>query len=190
MHTDTKDTNTNTNTWKRTALLWLPTFAGFPLGGLIAKLTTGHVDAVAPALGGGAISGAVLGLAQWIAIRRSGISPEAWVATTAIGFAAGLGAGAAAVGYHTDLGSLAAQGAVCGAVVGAAQVVVLGRNLGRLALAWPPLLSALWALGWTITSAAGIDVEAQYTVFGSSGALVVTVATSVLPLRLRRTSHG
>jgi hypothetical protein len=48
------------------------------------------------------------------------------------------------------------------------------------------MLAALWALGWTITSSAGIDVEAQYTVFGSSGALVVTALTSILPIELAR----
>ena len=46
------------------------------------------------------------------------------------------------------------------------------------------MLSGLWALGWTITASAGIDVEAQYTVFGSSGAIVVTAATSILAVLL------
>jgi hypothetical protein len=46
------------------------------------------------------------------------------------------------------------------------------------------LLAGLWALGWTITAAAGVDVEAQYTVFGASGAIVVTAATAILPIAL------
>jgi hypothetical protein len=71
-------------------------------------------------------------------------------------------------------------------VIGVAQAVVLYRLLGRIVVAWPALLAALWALGWTITASAGIDVEAQYTVFGSSGAIVVTAATSVLPFALAR----
>jgi hypothetical protein len=50
--------------------------------------------------------------------------------------------------------------------------------------AWVPTLSALWALGWAVTTAIGVDVESQYTVFGSSGALVVTAATAVLPVFL------
>ena len=81
-------------------------------------------------------------------------------------------------------GGLAAQGAICGAIVGAAQATILFRRLGRLALALPAALSALWALGWIITASAGVDVETQYTVFGASGAVVVTAATSVLALAL------
>jgi hypothetical protein len=52
---------------------------------------------------------------------------------------------------------------------------------GRVAYLWAPGLSALWALGWAVSTSIGIDVEAQYAVFGSSGALVVTAATAVLP---------
>jgi hypothetical protein len=170
--------------WPKVALRWMPTFVGFPLGGLAAKLIVGRVDDLTAAIGGGALSGAILGLAQWIGMRRTGPPPELWIIATAAGFAAGLGAGAAAVGYRTNLASLAAQGAICGAVIGAAQAVVLYRRLGRVVLAWPAVLAGLWALGWTITSSAGIDVEAQYTVFGSSGAIVVTAATSVLAIVL------
>ena len=82
------------------------------------------------------------------------------------------------------MGDLVVQGAICGLAIGAAQAVVLRPRLGRLAFAWIPALSALWALGWAITTAVGIDVESQYTVFGSSGALVVTAATVVLPVLL------
>ena len=42
----------------------------------------------------------------------------------------------------------------------------------------------MWALGWAVTTAVGIDVEEQFTVFGASGALVVTAATVVLPMFL------
>ena len=58
-------------------------------------------------------------------------------------------------------------------------------RLGPLAFAWAPALAAVWALGWTITTAIGVDVESQYTVFGSSGALVVTLLTAVLPVTAR-----
>ena len=73
------------------------------------------------------------------------------------------------------------QGAICGLAIGTAQALVLR---GRVAYLWAPALSALWALGWAITTSIGIDVETQYTVFGSSGALVVTAATAVLPVLL------
>ena len=117
-------------------------------------------------------------------MRRTGPSPLRWIAATAIGLAVGLGVGAAAVGYDTNTGALAVQGAICGAVLGVAQAVVLHRLLGRIAWAWPAVLAALWALGWIVTASIGVDVESQYTVFGSSGALVVTAGTSVLAIAL------
>lgn len=184
--------NTTTAAFTRPATLpkqvlrWMPTFLGFPAGGLAAKLIIGPVDHLGAAVAGGAITGAFIGLAQWLGMRRTGVSPELWIGATAAGLAIGLGAGAAAVGYQTDLASLATQGAISGLAVGITQALVLHRRLGRIAAGWPAVLAALWALGWTVTSSAGIDVEAQYTVFGSSGALIVTVLTSVLPIELAR----
>lgn len=178
-------TTTQPLSWQKIALRWMPTFVGFPLGGLLAEVV-GRIDGIAPALAGGAISGAVLGLAQWLGMRRTGPSPARWIVVTAVGFALGLAAGAGAVDYRTTIGALATQGAICGAVVGFAQATALYRLIGRLALAWPAVLAALWALGWTITASAGIDVEAQYTTFGASGALVVTAASSVMAIALAK----
>lgn len=183
--TTTTPTVTQSRTWAKIALHWMPTVLGFPAGGLLAEVV-GHVDSPAPAIAGGAITGAILGFAQWFAMRRTGPSPTAWIIATAVGFAAGLGLGAAAAGYHTNTGALALQGAITGAVVGATQAAALYRQLGRIVFAWPVYLSGLWALGWTITASAGIDVEAQYTSFGSSGAIVVTAATAILPIALDR----
>jgi hypothetical protein len=73
------------------------------------------------------------------------------------------------------------QGAICGLAIGLAQAFVLR---GRVAYLWAPALSALWALGWAITTSIGVDVDTQWAVFGSSGALVVTAATAVLPVLL------
>lgn len=176
-------------TLPKRVLRWMPTFLGFPAGGLAAKLIIGRVDHLSAAVAGGAITGAFIGLAQWLGMRRTGLSPELWIGSTAAGLAIGLGAGAAAVGYETDLAALAAQGAISGLAVGITQALVLHTRLGRIVAAWPAVLAALWVLGWTITSSAGIDVEAQYTVFGSSGALVVTALTSVLPILLAKRSE-
>ncbi len=183
-------TLTHRSTWPNIALRWMPTFLGFPAGGFAAKLIVGRVDAIAPAIAGGAITGAILGFAQWLGMRRTGPDPIRWIIATTVGLAAGLGAGAASVGYHTNMNALAAQGAICGAALGAAQAAVLYRRLGRIVLAWPPVLAGLWALGWAITSSAGIDVEAQYTVFGSSGAIVVTAATSIMAILLYNHQFG
>ncbi len=186
MNTTTTAAATRPATLPNRVLRWMPTFLGFPAGGLAAKLIIGRVDHLGAAVAGGAITGAFIGLAQWLGMRRTGVSPERWIGATAAGLAIGLGAGASAVGYRTDLAALATQGAISGLAIGIAQALVLHRRLGRIVAVWPAMVAMLWALGWTITTAAGVDVEAQYTVFGSSGALVVTALTSVLPIELAR----
>ena len=64
---------------------------------------------------------------------------------------------------------------------------MLAPRLGRAALAWPAALTAIWAVGWAVTYAFGIQVDDQFTIFGSSGALVVTALTAALPLILTNT---
>ncbi len=98
----------------------------------------------------------------------------------------GLTGGAALVGYRTDLGSLVLQGAVSGAVVGIAQGILLLPRVGALAFAWPLFLGGTYAVGWAVTTSAGIDVDQQFTIFGSSGALVAGLLTAVLPMALDR----
>jgi hypothetical protein len=167
--------------WRASALRWLPTFIGFPLGGLLAELVAGPIDGVAAALLGGAVTGTVLGAVQAWGMGAAGPPARRWIAATAAGLAAGLAVGSAAVGYSSSLGDLVLQGAVCGLAIGTAQAVVLR---GRVAYLWAPALSALWAVGWAISTSIGVDVESQWTVFGASGALFVTAATAALPVAL------
>jgi hypothetical protein len=174
-------TRDGTTTWKRSALRWLPTFFGFPLGGFVAELVAGPVDGLVAALLAGAITGIVLGTVQSWGMGSSGPPAGHWIAATTAGLTVGLALGSAAVGYGTSLGDLVAQGAICGLAIGTAQALALR---GRVAHLWAPALSALWAIGWAVTTSIGIDVDAQWAVFGSSGALVVTAATAVLPVLL------
>ena len=168
------------------------TFVGFPIGGFAALLLVGPVNSLWAAVGGGLITGALIGAVQaWglgKGLGRTAVLP--WIAATAIGMTAGLVIGTAAVDYATTLGALVVQGAICGFAVGAAQAFVLRAQLGRLALAWPPVLAAIWAIGWTVTTLGGIQVAEQFTVFGSFGALTVTALTVVLPLVLNRTEKA
>jgi hypothetical protein len=170
----------------------MATFAGFPVGGYTAYLLSGPVNTLTAALVGGLITGLVLGAAQSWGIGRNGPPALQWIAATAIGLMLGLGIGAVSVGYDTTITALVIQGAICGFAVGTAQALVLRPQLGRLALAWPPALAAIWALGWAVTTSAGIQVDEQFTVFGSSGALVVTALTAVLPVVInsRRSSRS
>ena len=165
-------------------------FLGFPAGGYAAYLLVGPVDGLAPAVLGGLLTGAVLGAVQVWALGPLRPRPGRWVAATALGLAAGLAVGGAAVGYETSLTALLVQGALSGLGVGAAQALVLWPHLGRAALAWPAALGAIWAIGWAVTSAVGVRVEDQFTVFGSSGALVVTALTALLPLVLASRSSA
>jgi hypothetical protein len=175
---------------------WMASFAGYPLGGYAAFLLTGRVDAPGPALAGGLLTGLILGAVQIWAMGLARPQPRvwawAWILATGAGLTVGVAAGAALVDYQTDLGSLVLQGAVSGALLGSAQGTVLYRRLGALVLAWPFFLGGTFALGWAVTTSAGIDVDQQFTIFGSSGALVAALLTSVLPLALdsRTTSTG
>jgi hypothetical protein len=173
-----------TTTPKQRALRWLPSFVGFPIGGFIAELIVGPIDTVSAALIGGGVSGVILGAAQAWGLGWTGAVARRWTLATGLGFAGGIGIGAAAVDYGTSMGDFALQGALCGLVVGTAQAVVLRSRLGRAAALWAPALSALWALGWVISTAIGVDVDRQWTVFGASGAITVTLATAVLPVLL------
>ena len=163
---------------------WLMSFAGYPLGGYAAYLLTGRVDSPGPAVAGGLLTGVILGAIQVWAMGQARPRPTAWILATAVGLMCGVAVGAALVDYQTDLASLVAQGAVTGALLGIAQAMIIVRRLGVLALVWPLYLSGTCAIGWAVTTTAGIDVDQQFTIFGSSGALVATVLTAVLPLAL------
>jgi hypothetical protein len=99
-----------------------------------------------------------------------------------------LAAGATLVGYRTGLQDLAIQGAVTGLGVGILQALVLRQHVATWfwwAIAMPPL----WALGWIVTTAAGIGVDQHFTNFGASGAIVVTVLSGLLLVYLLRAAR-
>ena len=168
---------------------WLISFAGFPLGGSAAILLTGPVDSIPSALAAGFVTGIVLGAVQAWALRADRRLFVSWVAATAVGLSAGLAGGAALVGFATGLRDLMLQGAVSGLVVGLAQAIALWPRIGRIAAIWPAYLAAAWAAGWVVTTVIGVQVEERFTVFGSAGAVTVTLLTAVLPVLLhhRRT---
>jgi hypothetical protein len=171
---------------RRDVTRWAVTFLGYPLAGFVALLVVGRVDSARPAVLGGLLSGAVLGAVQGWGLGRNRPPVAAWIVATAAGFAAGLGLGASLVNYHTNLAALVTQGAITGFATGSAQALVLLPRLGVLVMTWPPALAVIWAAGWAVTTTAGIGVDDQFTVFGSSGALIVTALTLVLPFALNR----
>jgi hypothetical protein len=167
---------------------WVAVAAAFPVAGLIGWKISGPVDAVGPALIGGALTGAGLGAVQWWAAKGALGTPAAWVSSSSVGYAGGLAAGAALVGYDTGIGALAVMGLVAGAVLGAVQALALLRQGDRrLAAAWGAATPVLFALGWCATSAGGISVEDQFTVFGAYGAVVFMVLSGFVLARYART---
>lgn len=171
-------------TWAR----WVGSFVGFPLAGVAARMVAGDIDTLGAALTGGLVGGAVLGAVQ---AGIGGIHRDhwhRWIGATAVGFAAGLGAGAAAVGYHTDTASLVAMGAISGAFVGVAQAWSVPMEM-RDRIRWALAIPALWAGGWAITAQVIVDADRQHAVFGSSGALAVSLLAGILHATQRGATH-
>jgi hypothetical protein len=165
-------------------LLWTAAFVSFPIAGIAAGLAVGRINDAIAALVGGLIAGAVIGFGQWLAARRLLGDPLAWIAATAAAMGVGLLAGAWAVGYGTSVGELALMGAITGVPVGAAQAFLLRDRVAR-SWAWAAAMPLLWALGWTVTTAAGIGVDRQYAVFGAFGAITFMALSGVVLDRLR-----
>lgn len=170
----------NTKAW----LLWLAGFLSFPIAGVAAEAAVGRIDDAGSALLGGLVVGAVIGTGQWLVARHLLGDPRAWIPATAVAMGVGLLVGAWVVGYGTSLGELALMGAITGIPLGAAQAYLLRGRVAN-AWAWGVAMPLLWALGWTVTTAAGVDVERQYAVFGALGAITFMALSGVLLDRLR-----
>ena len=95
----------------------------------------------------------------------------------------GLLLGATVVGFRTSLADLAVMGALTGVVLGVAQTVALPARTRRRWW-WAAAMPLLWALGWTVTTLAGIPVEEQFTIFGASGAVTFSALSGLLLYRL------
>src|SRR3954447_2273795 len=164
---------------------WVAVAPAFPLAALIGRAFGGPVDAVGAALIGGALTGAGLAVVQWWAADGALGRAGAWIGAGGVGYGVGLAAGAALVGYDTGLGDLVVMGLVSGALLGAAQGLVLARQARRrLAVAWALAMPVLFALGWCTSTVIGVDVENQYTVFGAAGAVLFMLGSGVLLARV------
>ena len=75
---------------------------------------------------------------------------------------------------------------IIGVAVGVLQWGLVLRDRLALANLWPPVVAIAWPVGWTVTWAAGIDVERGYYVFGASGALVFAAITGLAMLLMLR----
>jgi hypothetical protein len=174
--------STAPHSFLRAWLLWSAGFLAFPIAGLAGTAVAGRVDDAGAAVVGGTVTGLVIGVAQTLVSRRR-LDPRRWIPATAVGMGAGLMLGAWAVDYRTSLTSLALMGALTGLVLGPAQALALPRRAAH-PWGWAVAMPALWALGWTVTTLAGVHVDEQFTIVGVSGALTFSALSGLLLHRL------
>jgi hypothetical protein len=175
--------------WTSTARrLWpwpVAILVGFPIGGYIADLIMDGVDSVGTALAAGLIVGAVIGAAEWFALRQ--LVSWLWIPATTVAMAVGLVAGAALVDYGIDRGDLALMGAVNGAAVGVMQALVLAQHRIPGAFWWAVANPPAWALGWFVSSyVISRNIAERFPIFGASGAIVFGLLTWLLLAALFR----
>jgi hypothetical protein len=166
--------------WMTTARrMWLwpvSILIGFPIGGYVADLVVDGVDSIGAAVAAGLITGAIIGAAEWFALRRW-VSWQ-WIPATMAGMALGLAVGAALVEYGIDRGDLALMGAVTGLGVGVLQALVLARHQVSGAVWWAITNPPAWALGWFVSSyVIARNITERFPIFGASGALVFGLLT-------------
>jgi hypothetical protein len=174
--------STAPHSFVRAWLLWSAGFLAFPIAGLAGTAVAGRVEDAGAAVVGGTVTGLVIGVAQTLVSRRR-LDPRRWIPATAVGMGAGLMLGAWAVDYRTSLTSLALMGALTGLVLGPAQALALPRRAAH-PWGWAVAMPALWALGWTVTTLAGVHVDEQFTIVGVSGALTFSALSGLLLHRL------
>jgi len=177
-----RETNATRPTFLRSWLIWMLGFLAFPIGGFAASVIAGRIDSPQAAVIGGAIAGLVVGAGQAL-VSRGRLDWRWWIPATTIGMALGLLLGAVAVGYGSSLSDLAVMGALTGVPLGVAQTIALPRR-ARWRWAWAAAMPALWALGWTVTTVAGIAVSDQFAIFGAFGAVAFTALSGLLLLLL------
>jgi len=152
---------------------WLAATISYPLAGIAGRLVAGPATAWTSALLAGAVAGLVVGGAPALAMspRRPDLR---WPAVTAVGAAIGL-AVSVTLGF-APLPTGLLMGALIG--IGQASVAFAGSSVAtRAIVAWPAVIAAAWALGWSVTTAIGVDPAAGWAVFGLSGALTSQIVS-------------
>jgi hypothetical protein len=159
---------------------WVLAFLGFPLGGLLTSILLGRMDNPLEAIIGGGLAGAVIGLAQYLALVRWLPVDWRWIAATAAGIGLGLGLSAALVGTATTLEAVVLRAPLTGLLLGVAQGFLLQGHL-RPAWVWVLALPLIYTLAWFITAQViGASLDEGFYVFGASGAISFQLLTGVV----------
>jgi hypothetical protein len=165
-------------------LPWIIAVIAFPIGGLLAQTLAGPAATVPAAALSGLIAGAIIGLAQGIALWLRGAALALWVAGTAVALAIALAAVTAAIGQIETSTEAVILGAVSGVLIGGAQAALLMRAGIANAWIWVVVTGLAWAVGWLITASVGVALAPGWPVYGASGALVSQIITAIALWRL------
>ncbi|MBA3872288.1 MAG: hypothetical protein H0X30_24360 [Anaerolineae bacterium] len=162
---------------------WVLAFLGFPIGGGLTYLIIGGVDDPLKGVLGGAVAGACIGGAQWLALRHSKTIDARWIAVTSAGLAAGVGLSTALFSTATDTASIVNRAAVTGIILGVVQAYMLQRK-GGASIMWAITVALAYTIAWPVTRLVIKDnVQMDFVVFGSSGAILFQLITLIAVLR-------
>ena len=162
---------------------WLLAFLGFPIGGAVIYLVIGAVDSPLKGVVGGAIAGAFIGAAQWLALRQSQPVDVTWIVATSAALALGVGLSTALFGTGTDTTAIVNRAAFTGIILGVAQAYVLHGSLGASIL-WVIAAALAYTVAWPVTRLVIKDnVQMGFVVFGASGAILFQLITLIALLR-------
>lgn len=105
---------------------------------------------------------------------------------TGIGLALALAMLTRVTGQIENAAEAVALGALSGLAIGALQAIVLRAERIENSWVWLFATSVACALGWLVTSSAGIALAPGWPVYGLSGAIVSQVITAVIVWRIVR----
>lgn len=161
---------------------WLAVILAYPIAGGLGRLIADPRDGVVFALVTAGVAGAILGVAQWLALGRA-VSALRWVGATTVG----LGVSFAIVQALGATSNSAAPiiGAVTGLGVGVAQSLVRFDRAPSPVL-WIPAMTVAWSIGWVVTTSIGVQAGDGWPVVGLSGAVVAQALTGLALLRPAR----
>jgi hypothetical protein len=160
---------------------WVAVFLAFMIGGFVGRLIANPADGFVFAFIAAAVAGAIIGLAQWLALGRN-ISAVRWIGATALGLGASFVI-VQALGATTNSAALII-GAVTGLGVGIAQSLVRSEQMPPAAI-WIPTMGVAWAIAWVVTTSIGVQASAGWPVVGLSGALTAQLLTGVVLMTMR-----
>jgi hypothetical protein len=167
-------------------LAWLTAFLGFPPGGLLANAVIGRLDTPIEGIVGGALAGAVIGLAQHLALRRALDIRISWVLLTSAGFAVGSGLSVLLFGAETSVEATLLRALLTGLMLGIAQWFMLRGRLPA-ATVWIPAVTLFYPTAWYITAQViRQNMDQGFVIFGASGALFFQAALGVVLWMLLR----